>query len=72
MSARESAAVQAAVAETLAHPSHRIIVVAAAHGVARSSLKRALRRRGIGPRPPLSGPEAAGWVDGRTLTQTAP
>lgn len=52
MSARESAAVISAVTEALAGPCV-LTDVAAKHGVAPSSLRRALRRRGVPSRPPV-------------------
>ena len=53
MSGRESSAVEHAVAEAATAPS--LSAVARRHGIAVSSLRRALRRRGLEPRKHLRG-----------------
>lgn len=55
--------VQQAVAAVLAGAS--VSAAAVEHGVARSSVKRALRRRGVGPLPHPRG--AAHWNSGRRV-----
>lgn len=63
MSARETAAVGLAVAAVLAGAS--VSAAAREHAVARSSVMRALRRRGEPPRQHPSG--TAHWNSGRRL-----
>ena len=55
MSARESAAVATAAAYALDNPSISLSEVARQHEIALSSLRRALRRREVAPRPHPSG-----------------
>lgn len=61
MAGRESPEVKAACAEAIAHPDRRITVIAEQHGIHPSTLKRALRRRKVPPRPALSGEQHPAW-----------
>ena len=56
MTARESSATERALASLAADPSLTITAAAAAESIARSTLIRALRRRGVEPREPIPGP----------------
>lgn len=64
MTARESSAVEAAVNLVLAGTS--VSAAAAHHGVAISSVRRALRRRGVAPLTVPSGEAHHAYIDGRT------
>lgn len=66
MAARESAAVERAVAHALAHGN--ISEAARVHEVAISSVRRALRRRGNPPRKPPSGAEH--YLTGKKISVT--
>lgn len=69
MAGRESAAVQAALADV--DKGKTLSEAARDNNVALSSVRRAMRRRGDPPREAPSGPAAAGYIDGRTLQRKA-
>ena len=66
MAARESAAVERACAVALANPTWSLLSIADEHGIAVSSLRRALRLRGAPPRAARSGQQHHAFIDGRT------
>ena len=53
MSGRESAAMERALADVAANPADRLTYVAKRHGLDITSLRRALRKRGVAPRPSI-------------------
>lgn len=55
MTTRETAATERALARLAADPALTITAAADQSGIARSTLIRALRRRGVEPRPPVPG-----------------
>lgn len=64
MSAVETPAVTQAVELILAGAS--VSSVAKQHNLALSTLRRALRRRGVAPKAHPSGPDHHAWIDGRS------
>lgn len=72
MAGRESAAVERAVAAALADPSRTLRPLAAEYGVASSSLRRALRARGVPARTALAGPAHHAYLDGRKSQRAKP
>lgn len=67
MSAAETPEVTRAVELILAGAS--VAGTAKRTKIAMSTLRRALRRRGIGPRPHPKGPDHHAWIDGRTAAR---
>lgn len=62
MAGRETSAIERAIVDAETHPDKRLLAVAAAHKVDITTLRRALRRRGIPPRPPIAPRGARGRV----------
>jgi hypothetical protein len=67
MSARESAATERALARVAAGESIRS--AAEAELISRSTLQRAMRRRGEPGKPPVSGEKHHAYIDGRKSRQ---
>lgn len=72
MAGRESAAVERAVAASLADPARSLRSLAVEHDVASSSLRRALRARGVPARTAPAGPAHHAYLDGRTAQRAKP
>ncbi len=69
MSGKLSADTERAITAALADPSRPLTQIAAAHGLAPSTLRRALRRHGQAPRDVLRGPDHPSYIDGRSVPQ---
>lgn len=69
MSGKLSADTERAITEALNNPTKPLVQIAAAHNVAPSTLRRALRRNGQAPREVLRGPDHPSYIDGRTQAQ---
>jgi hypothetical protein len=66
MAARESAAVMFAAEAAIVDPKRSILSLAKQYEISPSSLRRALRARGVAPRTARGGAEHHAFIDGRT------